>query len=232
MKLTWLYYLPCCVLLGALTACGQDPAISADEKLSPIISQIPPPHKPVTEPTVVAPLVYQSAKDPFVNPYRTAPSSANTPNTPSAASDHTASRPSSQPDPDATKPNDGDVAKESNRSFVRESSAAIANHPSTHQPAPKGKRVRIDSSRVRQPLEHYDLQMLKYQGILSDHSRTMALIASPDGRIHEVMVGQYLGRHHGRVVDINADRIELAEAVLAEDGHYYHRQSMLTFIHK
>ncbi len=81
MKLTWLYYLPCCVLLGTLTACGQDPAISADEKLSPITSQIPPPHKPMTEPTVVAPLVYQLAKDPFVNPYRTAPSSADTPNT-------------------------------------------------------------------------------------------------------------------------------------------------------
>lgn len=220
-----------CLMLGALTACGQNPAISADEKLLPITSQTPPPQLVTPQPPVLTPLAYHAAKDPFINPYRTAPSSADASEAPMTATDQTAARPSSQSDPDAAKPNDSDDTKPSGKSAVRESSAADVSRPPSDQ-APKGVRVSIDSTRTPQPLEYYDLGMLKYQGVLSDDSRIMALVLSPDGRVHEVVVGQYLGRHHGRVVDINAHRIELAEAVPAEDGRYYHRLSMLPFTHK
>lgn len=218
------------LMLAALMGCGQEPSKSAEQKLAHITSQTSPPQLLAPKPPVIMPLTYQQAKDPFINPYRTAQPSAQAPNAQAASS--RAAYPSALANLDSAKADDVDAPNtQSSRPTSREERAA-AVRPSAQVDLPKGTLVRIDDSRVRQPLEYYELSTLRYQGLLSDASRVMALVVSPDGRVHEVMAGQYLGRHHGRVIDIDANRIELAEAVLAEDGRHYYRQAFIPFIHK
>lgn len=97
---------------------------------------------------------------------------------------------------------------------------------------PLGDVVAIDNARPRQPLEMFELSQLAYQGNLSDGERMIAIIKSPDGRVHQVAQGQYLGRHHGQVVSITPMAIVIHEALMAADGRYYRRDAMMRFGHK
>lgn len=97
---------------------------------------------------------------------------------------------------------------------------------------PLGDVVAIDNARPRQPLEMFELSQLMYQGNLSDGERMIAIIKSPDGRVHQVAQGQYLGRHHGQVVSITPMTIVIHEALMAADGRYYRRDAMMRFGHK
>lgn len=110
-----------------------------------------------------------------------------------------------------------------------------ANHSLPPMPIseqPLGDVVVIDNARPRQPLEMFELSQLAYQGNLSDGERMIAIIKSPDGRVHQVAQGQYLGRHHGQVVSITPMAIVIHEALMAADGRYYRRDAMMRFGHK
>lgn len=82
----------------------------------------------------------------------------------------------------------------------------------TQQKAQDGSLVRPDETRQKQPLEAFDTDTLQMVGLLANRQRTFALVASAAG-VQRVAVGDYLGRSHGRVVAIHADRIELREIV-------------------
>lgn len=210
-----------------LVACGESPSDIADQKLAPITSQSPPPKALSPEPIPVMPQAYQAAKDPFINPYRTAETrDAQAATDQDRSAEHTAR---SQP---------ADVENRAIAAEPKPQPTASTSPPTTSAALPprdaiaKGVQVSIDDTRVRQPLEQYDLSTLRYQGMLSDSQRIMALVISPDGQVHEVVVGQYLGRHHGRITHIDAQKIELNEAVLADDGRHYQRQAVIPFISK
>lgn len=221
----------CCgVVLCLLTACGQTPSKSADDKLASIISQVPPPVASSPDMPVPTPLAYQASKDPFMNPYRTVQSSGGASGLAAVTSHQT----TTQADSATDKAGVGDMINQHTGTSVGQKPVTIAaaSSPSDKTTSAKGVPVHIDSMRVRQPLEQYDLATLRYQGILFDTSRMVALITAPDGRVHEVVLGQYLGRHHGRVTHINTHRIELTEAILGEDGRYYAQQTFIPFIRK
>lgn len=166
---------------------------------------------PVSLPT---PMTYQAAKDPFINPYRSLGTDDNNP----------ADRDNDEPKMEAAKPPMMD--------------GVLPQPQDTHQPSdtytklPKGDPIAIDTNRVREPLESYELSSLRYHGSISDDARLVALIMSPDGMIHRVSVGQYLGKHHGKVTHIDRRTIHLIEAVADAQGGYYRRDASIHFIHK
>src|SRR5688572_30017138 len=55
-------------------------------------------------------------------------------------------------------------------------------------------------TRAREPLEAYALESLRLTGIVESGGVRIGLVRSPDGLLHQVRVGSYLGLASGRVV--------------------------------
>lgn len=90
-----------------------------------------------------------------------------------------------------------------------------------------GKLVSVDIHRPRQPLEQHPLAQLRYAGVLEQGGRLMALVKSPDGAVHHVEVGRYLGQNHGKVVRVGREQIVVSEAILQADGRHYEQMAYL-----
>nr|WP_163500979.1 pilus assembly protein PilP [Halomonas socia] len=78
--------------------------------------------------------------------------------------------------------------------------------------APQGERA-PDPDRPREPLERYDLSELELVGTLTVNARSSALLRSPQGQVHRLRVGNYLGVDDGRIVSITGASIVLVETV-------------------
>ena len=70
-----------------------------------------------------------------------------------------------------------------------------------------------DQKRLKQPLEAYPLDALKFVGILEQGSVIWALIKQPDMQITRVRIGDYMGQNYGRIIVITREVIKLEETV-------------------
>ncbi len=73
-----------------------------------------------------------------------------------------------------------------------------------------------DPERPREELERYTLGSLKMVGTVQ-RDGLWALIKAPDGIVHRITTGNYLGNDYGRVTAISERRIDLVE-IVSEDG--------------
>ena len=80
----------------------------------------------------------------------------------------------------------------------------------------KGTGPRPDFDRHREYLERYELDTLSMVGTFSNEESYWALVRDPEGVIHRVPVGNYIGKNHGKVVRISDTEVELSE--LISDG--------------
>lgn len=208
-----------CVMLAA---CADDPNQIVDDKLAAITEQ---PIVATNEglPEVVAmPRGYQDFGDPFYDANRTVAS--HQPNDkPAKANAQTMNTDDKPSDPSANKNSLADVP-----ALTKQTQPMSLPKP----PPPNLPQAMVDNDRVRQPLERYDLSSLRYQGNIFDETRQVALISSPDGLIHQLTVGQYIGKNHGQVVRIDARTIVINEAMMAADGRYYSHQTTMAFVGK
>jgi len=79
-----------------------------------------------------------------------------------------------------------------------------------------GDGPRPDFDRARQYLERYELDTLSMVGTFSKEEFYWALVRDPEGIIHRVLVGNYIGKNHGKVVNISTTQLNLSE--LISDG--------------
>lgn len=70
-----------------------------------------------------------------------------------------------------------------------------------------------DQKRVKQPLEAFPLDGLKFVGILKEGSQLWALISTPSKKVVPVKVGNYMGLNYGRIISIKSNEIKLEETV-------------------
>lgn len=75
----------------------------------------------------------------------------------------------------------------------------------------------------RGPLEHFPLDALRMVGTLSANGTRYALISSPDGIIHRVSIGDYMGQNYGKIVKITSNEVKLREIVPDGFGGYLKR---------
>lgn len=73
--------------------------------------------------------------------------------------------------------------------------------------------IHPDFSRPKGPLQGYPLDSLKMVGTLQMHGRLWGLVKIPGGMIYPVHLGDYMGRHYGKVIKIGQQDIELTELV-------------------
>jgi len=80
--------------------------------------------------------------------------------------------------------------------------------------------IRPDEDRAREFLEQYTFDSLLMVGTLERGGDEWALIQDPVGGIHRVRVGNYLGRNHGRIVELTETYLAVVEIVSdgTEDG--------------
>jgi type IV pilus assembly protein PilP len=80
--------------------------------------------------------------------------------------------------------------------------------------------VRPDTQRPRGYLERFTLDSLVMVGSLRRNGTDWTLIKDPDGGVHRVKRGDYLGRDHGRIADMGSSYVAVVEIVPdgMEDG--------------
>jgi type IV pilus assembly protein PilP len=84
-----------------------------------------------------------------------------------------------------------------------------------------------DQDRAREPLEAFPLDGLKMAGTLGLAKAIEGLVRDPDGVVHRVHVGNYLGQNYGRITGIGEDQIELVELVPNGSGGWMERQATI-----
>lgn len=87
--------------------------------------------------------------------------------------------------------------------------------------------VRPDFERAKEYLERYELDTLSMVGTFSKEGAYWALVRDPEGIIHRVPVGDYIGKNHGQVVDIIDTRVSLSELISDGGGGWLVRDASI-----
>jgi type IV pilus assembly protein PilP len=82
------------------------------------------------------------------------------------------------------------------------------------------KTVKPDESRVKEFLEQYTFDSLDMVGTLARDGTDWTLVRDPDGGVHRVTLGNYLGRNHGKIVEMTDTYLAVVEIVTdgTQDG--------------
>lgn len=80
--------------------------------------------------------------------------------------------------------------------------------------------VKPDENRAKEFLEQFTFDSLGMVGSLSRDGSDWTLVRDPDGGVHRVRLGNYLGRNHGRIVEVTDTYVAVIEIVPdgTEDG--------------
>ena len=73
--------------------------------------------------------------------------------------------------------------------------------------------VKPDTERGKEFLEQFTFDSLSMVGSLSRSGVDWTLVQDPEGGVHRVRVGNYLGRNHGRVIEMTQSYIAVIEIV-------------------
>jgi len=78
---------------------------------------------------------------------------------------------------------------------------------------------RPDANRIKEPLESFSLDSLRMMGSLQQKETTWVLIRDPDGLLHRLKVGNYLGLNNGQIVALTEDNTSIEINELVPDGN-------------
>ncbi len=81
---------------------------------------------------------------------------------------------------------------------------------------PATSKLRPDLARRKEVLENFPLENLEMVGSLRQHNEVFALIRSPDGALHRVKTGNYLGQDFGEINQISESEVKISEII--QDG--------------
>ena len=73
--------------------------------------------------------------------------------------------------------------------------------------------VRPDPSRTREFLEQFSFDALGMVGTMQMGGTLWGLMQDPEGSVHRVKVGNYLGKNHGRITELTENYVSVIEIV-------------------
>ncbi len=88
--------------------------------------------------------------------------------------------------------------------------------------------VAIDSNRAPEYLESFPLDSLSMVGTVFRQAQLWALIRVPNGSVHRVKKGNYIGKNHGKILEVGEVSIQLTEIVENGFGGYKERDNEVT----
>ena len=77
-------------------------------------------------------------------------------------------------------------------------------------------------------LERFALDSLRMVGTVEHAREQYGLIRDPDGIVHRVRVGNYIGKNYGKIVEVSEDRIALVEKVSDSRGRWDDRDAAIS----
>ena len=99
-------------------------------------------------------------------------------------------------------------------SNIRSPFMAQVRVAATPKEVPQGRSVTPDFDRPREPLEDYGVDQLAMVGTIQrPDGPLIALVKDNIEGVHQVKVGSYLGRNHGKVLQVTDNQIQLLELV-------------------
>lgn len=78
-------------------------------------------------------------------------------------------------------------------------------------PILRSNGVKPPAGHNRSELEGYSVDALSMLGVIGMSGRLEALIKTPDGKLHRVSQGMYIGENYGRVVSVTSDGVSIIE---------------------
>ncbi|HVJ63108.1 MAG TPA: pilus assembly protein PilP [Tahibacter sp.] len=90
-----------------------------------------------------------------------------------------------------------------------------------------GTGPRPDEGRVKEALESFPLDGLAMVGTIGIGDALEGLVKDPDGVVHRIHPGNYLGQNYGKITLIAEDRIEVVELVPNGAGGWMERQASI-----
>ncbi|EED32222.1 pilus assembly protein, PilQ [gamma proteobacterium NOR5-3] len=73
--------------------------------------------------------------------------------------------------------------------------------------------IKPDDNRAKEFLEQYTFDSITMVGSLERGANNWSLVRDPEGGIHRVQVGNYLGRNHGKIVEMTDTYLAVVEIV-------------------
>lgn len=85
-----------------------------------------------------------------------------------------------------------------------------------------------DEQRNKETLEMYPLDTLRFVGQLERGNEKWAIVTSPDGLVHRVKAGNYIGQNFGKITAVTESQLEITELVPDGMGGWVERQAALS----
>jgi type IV pilus assembly protein PilP len=90
--------------------------------------------------------------------------------------------------------------------------------------------IHPDFDRNREELEAFPLDSLRMVGTVEKDQDIWGIILASEGTIYRIQVGNYMGRNHGKISNIQEDRVELTEIIPDGLGGWQERQASLALV--
>ncbi len=87
--------------------------------------------------------------------------------------------------------------------------------------------VKPDANRSKEYLEQFNFEALDMVGSLKQKGQLWVLINDGNGGVHRVTMGNYLGRNHGRVIEISESQLSVIEIVSSGSDSWVERPRTL-----
>ena len=111
------------------------------------------------------------------------------------------------------------------RSFFRPEPEVAPTDPGDD---PEQRRIATEIlTHNREELENHELDALRMVGVMEDTDDLWGIVRDPEGVVHRVQVGNYVGRNFGKIINIQEDRIDIREITRDAQGRYEEREASL-----
>jgi type IV pilus assembly protein PilP len=87
-----------------------------------------------------------------------------------------------------------------------------------------------DLNRPKQELEEFPLEGLKMIGYLQRANVGYAVIRAPDGKVHRVKAGNYMGLNFGQIISVAETELKIKEMIQDGAGDWSERESSLQLV--
>lgn len=83
--------------------------------------------------------------------------------------------------------------------------------------------VKPDENRTKEYLERFNLEGLQMVGSLEQRGQLWVLMDDQNGLVHRVTVGNFMGRNHGRIVEVSESQVSVIEIVSSGESSWIER---------
>lgn len=87
-----------------------------------------------------------------------------------------------------------------------------------------------DTNRRKEPLEQFSLSGIQMVGTLYKDEAKWVIVSAPDGTVHRITTGNYLGLDYGRITGIEDAQVEVTETVLGPSNVWEDRVVFLSLL--